>query len=369
MARIPSACSPADVAAGRLRWAVNARAWEPQAGIDGPGFKFLLDLIKEQRDREAVLRFVFDIDKKRALLSRLLVRQACAAVLGLQGFDGLVIERTRGRKPFLKSPRPPADRTDLANFNFNVSHEGDWVVLASEPICVCGVDVAAPLDPERPVNIRRDFGEQLSKAEWADVEVEGSRPSTGPGHDPEYEAFQRRWSSKEAFVKARGDGLGFEPLGRASFSFEPRATAPGDIYEATVVVDGEPAPRWRFVQHRLSAFHWVTVARGPTDDVVDANGTFAATMLRPTQTFSRELWEAELRAESPGFDEVSVADLVPADAVEQYEAIIGKRVASVHVDMAAGAPSPAARPPKPAASHRCAHCGAASTLRCSRCEV
>jgi len=25
-----------------------------------------------------------------------------------------------------------------------VSHEGDFVVLASEPLCVCGVDVAAP---------------------------------------------------------------------------------------------------------------------------------------------------------------------------------------------------------------------------------
>ena len=30
------------------------------------------------------------------------------------------------------------------NWNFNVSHEGDFVVLASEPVCICGVDVAAP---------------------------------------------------------------------------------------------------------------------------------------------------------------------------------------------------------------------------------
>jgi 4'-phosphopantetheinyl transferase len=30
------------------------------------------------------------------------------------------------------------------NFNFNVSHEGEFVVLASEPVCIVGVDVAAP---------------------------------------------------------------------------------------------------------------------------------------------------------------------------------------------------------------------------------
>jgi hypothetical protein len=30
------------------------------------------------------------------------------------------------------------------NFNFNVSHEGEFVVLASEPVAIVGVDVAAP---------------------------------------------------------------------------------------------------------------------------------------------------------------------------------------------------------------------------------
>jgi 4'-phosphopantetheinyl transferase len=51
--------------------------------------------------------------------------------------------RTKGSKPFLANlpnPRPPG----IPNFNFNVSHEGSFVALAAEPVCICGVDVAAP---------------------------------------------------------------------------------------------------------------------------------------------------------------------------------------------------------------------------------
>ena len=38
----------------------------------------------------------------------------------------------------------PPDDPEMPNWNFNVSHEGDYVVLAAEPLLVCGVDVAAP---------------------------------------------------------------------------------------------------------------------------------------------------------------------------------------------------------------------------------
>ena len=49
--------------------------------------------------------------------------------------------------------------------------------------------------------------------------------------------FQRIWSLKEAFIKARGDGLGFEPLSRAEFSFDGNLGIWSDA--ARVQVDGE----------------------------------------------------------------------------------------------------------------------------------
>lgn len=373
---------------GRLRWAVNSTLWEPKGGTDGPEFNVLLSLIQEESDRNQVSKFHFDADKKRALLSRLLVRQASAVVLGLPDFTSITIARTKGRKPFLQSPRPPSDRADLANFNFNVSHEGDWVVLASEPLCMCGVDVAAPRDCRgRRCDIYTDFQEQLAEAEWAAVRQEGSRNPVSPGEDPEYEAFQRRWSCKEAFVKARGDGLGFEPLSRAVFSFEPSSQTPASLVacEATVTVDGQKMPRWRFFQHRLGTSHWVTVARGPTDDIVDALGTFVATCQRPTSDFSPLEWDGELRVESPCFDEILVADLVPSSKVAEYAEVVGiglvdlfpglHPAATEFGKVASGAVNSvgtAANKPTTESSNdemRCFYCRSIAHLRCSRCKL
>ncbi|CAE8630556.1 unnamed protein product [Polarella glacialis] len=316
------------VASGRVRWAVNSSTWQPAHGAGGAEFRFLLALVPETEERAAVERFVFFEDQKRALLSRLLCRRACAAVLGLRSFQALEICRTKGRKPFLKSPRPLL-LPDLANFNFNVSHEGDWVVLASEPLCVCGVDVAAPAAARSashgasPVDLR-DFEEQLAEEEWEQVRLAAAGEADSALSTGGYGTFQRFWSAKEAFVKARGDGLGFEPLSRASFRFQPSdgsdplASPKARSYVASVRVDGNPAVRWRFFQHQLGEGHWVTVSRGPSSDVVDHIGEFANTFVRPTSSFSPEEWEGELACESPHFDELSVASLVPEDAISDF---------------------------------------------------
>lgn len=379
--RVQARCPFEGAATGRLRWAVNSEAWNPEGAELGSEFQFLLSLIPEAAERTAVMRYQRFSDQKRALLSRLLARRACAAVLGLRSFDSLDIGRTKGKKPFLRAPRPPADRPDLANFNFNVSHEGDWVVLASEPLCVCGVDVAAPYHG-RPgaanMDFWRDFQEQLTSEEWAMVRRAAEEEALGhwsasepPVSPPGYTAFQRFWSAKEAFVKARGDGLGFD-LQRASFRFEavvdgfstccssaslvlspssqslqsllgqaPRGgescssllsldsrcgeSAPPmapvtrtDGCLAYVFVDGFPASDWRFFQHLLGDDHYVTVARGPTDDVQDKNGEFLRTLGRPTPQFTAAGWRDELEQDSPAFDLIPVGALVPEDAINAF---------------------------------------------------
>jgi len=302
-----------------LRWAVNITTWEPEGEEHGSEFQFLLSLMPKQ-DAEKVMKFVFFDDKKRALLSRLLQRRCCERVTGL-AWDKIDIQRTKGSKPFMANI--PAETSEYApNFNFNVSHEGDYVVLASEPNCIVGVDVAAPGQLRRKgqqhdvEEMFRSFSNQFTSYEWGLIRSEKTDIA-------KEDVFRRHWSMKEAYVKGRGDGLGFE-LGKCEFH-------PGQggnrSQTATVVVEGMPAPQWKFFLEPLgpehkSGRHWVTVARGPPEDVVDAHGVFKKTLTR--KSFWPDEWEELLNAPSPSMVTLIVSDLVPEHLRAQYLAAGGE---------------------------------------------
>ncbi len=140
------------------RWAVKLVDWDPEQ----QEWKYLLNLLSRESQVE-VQRFKFQPDQRRSLVSRLLQRR-CASEACSVPFSDIQLQRTKGGKPFCASPW---NRALAPNFNFNVSHEvavkavsqsrslmllklaksvlqGDYVVLAAEPLCVCGIDVAAP---------------------------------------------------------------------------------------------------------------------------------------------------------------------------------------------------------------------------------
>ena len=320
----------------RLRWAVNTERWSPSGDHEGAEFGFLLSLLP-RHEREECLKFVHMPDKKRALVSRLLQRAACARVTSAP-HASIEIRRTKGRKPFLASPLP--DPALAPNFNFNVSHEGDFVVLASEPVAVCGVDVAAPGQARR----RRRDGRKPSIDEmlkvFANVLTPNERAAVenAAGDDEAKEdVFRRHWSLKEALVKAMGVGLAME-LNRADFECEdegagvrragsaaPRGRLPGGVETATLRLDGEPKTRWRFFMQPLGVRasengggrHWVTVSRGPFEDVTDANGEFSATWRRVD--FTDEEWAEAVDAPSPPFSTITVSDLVPEHLRGDFE--------------------------------------------------
>lgn len=296
------AAGPAAGAGAVLRWAVCTAAWAPEGAAAGAEWAFLLGLLPEG-ERRAVMRFVRFEDQQRALVSRLLQRACASRAAGL-AWGAVDLRRTKGGKPFLATAH---GRPGLPNFNFNVSHEGHYVVLASEPVCIVGVDVAAP-DQVRSkgralsdAELQATFRRQLSDREWEAVLA---------GEGGVQDAFRRHWSCKEAFVKARGDGLGFE-LGRAEFEFHGGP----DAFEASVAVAGRLQPKWTFFVQRLGE-HWVTVARGPPEDVVDAHGVFKGTLGRTE--FDAAEWSRELRAPSPPFALMELRDLVPEDRRDEY---------------------------------------------------
>ena len=155
------------------------------------------------------------------------------------------------------------------------------------------------------------------------------------------DAFRRHWSCKEALVKAMGVGLGME-LGRASFSFKKQHE---HAYDAVVEVDGEPKTKWRFRTERVfgssDAFgcfgdvtsgsnehsreyknenaHWITTARGPTEDVTDAFGAFINTWRAPDAGREDDAtWRAVVDAPAPPFSLIEVGDLVPRECIDAF---------------------------------------------------
>lgn len=228
------------------------------------------------------------------------------------------------------------------NWNFNVSHEGHFVVLAAEPLLLCGVDVAAP-DQSRARGKARPLEEHFATMhnyftprEWQAVRA------CGPDEAEMEACFRQHWSLKEAFTKARGDGIAFEfrriefslfggggECGTAATAAAATAAAPTTeggaggpavrLHErASVSVDGQQQLGWRFDIQPLSAAHWVSVARGPPDDALDEWASFRATfaLLCPAAPLLQEHMQ---RAE-PRFEARSVMDLVPGALCAAYEA-------------------------------------------------
>ena len=187
-------------------------------------------------------------DRRRALASRLAQRRCVADALEHE-FSAVVLARTKGGKPFEASGAARPDGAE--NFNFNVSHDGQFVVLASDPALLVGVDVNAPFELRARNEaaggfdgVRATFDAVLTEREWEAVEGAADEAAR-------IFAFRRAWSLKEAFVKARGDGLAFE-LRRVEFAFcDPpharaaEAAADGDPLWARVLIDGELQPDWR----------------------------------------------------------------------------------------------------------------------------
>ncbi|PNH09074.1 L-aminoadipate-semialdehyde dehydrogenase-phosphopantetheinyl transferase [Tetrabaena socialis] len=181
------------------------------------GFQRHLALLPEPEQRH-VLSFVQPADQHRALASRLMQRACVCLALAVE-WPAVTLALTKGRKPFTTCAKP----SSAPNFNYNVSHEG---LAHDEAACEA--------------------------------------------------AFQRLWSLKEAYIKARGDGLGFAPLSRAAFHCA--AAGRGAAVSAELMLDGAPQPNWRFLCEPLPYGHCVSVALGPPSGVVDQLGAFKATL-------------------------------------------------------------------------------------------
>ncbi len=169
-------------------------------------------------ERRRANAFVFERDRSRFIAGRVLLRSLLGAYLDLDAAEVDLTVATNGK------PRLAED----CGIHFNISHCADTYVAAFSCSEDIGIDVEAPRDVTDARELARIvFSEE--ECRWLE-EMDPRQVSA---------AFQRGWTRKEAFVKARGLGLGTD-LKRITVGLETArrviAPIPG-ISDGPLVVD------------------------------------------------------------------------------------------------------------------------------------
>ncbi|XP_040439760.1 L-aminoadipate-semialdehyde dehydrogenase-phosphopantetheinyl transferase isoform X3 [Falco naumanni] len=143
---------------GSVRWAFPCGAWRPcrQEWL-------LAARLVQPEEKDRIGQFVFARDAKAALAGRLLIRKLIAEKLCIP-WNEIHLQRTSKGKPFLANN----EFSIYSNYNFNVSHQGDYAVLAAEPELQVGIDIMKtnlPGSSSIP-NFFRVMKRQFTETEW-----------------------------------------------------------------------------------------------------------------------------------------------------------------------------------------------------------
>jgi 4'-phosphopantetheinyl transferase len=222
-----------DVGASEIVYAFLSLSGEP-SGLDAA----LLD----DEERARAMRFVRPRDRHRFVLAHAALRLFVARCLDVQP-AAVRYESGANGKPRLAPGLP--------SLEFNLSHSGDWGLLAVARDRLVGTDVEQV----------RDVPDALSIADghFSAAERQVLRSLRAAERQ---DAFFRCWTRKEAMVKATGDGLGStsaltrvdgRPGDAAGWSLRDLTAPPGYAAAgAAAVALGAPAPRWRAVSGEAS---------------------------------------------------------------------------------------------------------------------
>ncbi|XP_060602671.1 L-aminoadipate-semialdehyde dehydrogenase-phosphopantetheinyl transferase-like [Ruditapes philippinarum] len=234
------------------RWAFNTRQWEPTVS----------DWVKasqciQSEEKERIGKFVFKKDAKSSMIGRLMLRKMLHRRTKIPYAD-IKLGRTEKGKPYLMNNTPEG----CEKLSFNVSHHGDYVVLAAETFTDVGIDV---MKLETPVgaNSISDFfhtmRRQFTQDEWVYIK-------SGKTEQDQLGNFYRLWCLKESYVKALGVGIGFE-VKRLNFLIKSDLPSVGQTIDTTQLeVDGQFTIHWTFEETLLDN-HCIAVAETSSNPV------------------------------------------------------------------------------------------------------
>lgn len=157
-------------------------------------------LSEDERNRAG--RFHFDKDRARFIYARSVLRVLLGRYLNVPPAD-VSFRYGRTGKPELSSAFHDT------NLQFNLSHSHGQLLFAIARHCAIGVDIEM-IRPETDI-------ERIAERFFSFAETEQLRALTGLGKRA---GFFNGWTRKEAYLKARGEGIG-EGLNQFAVSLTP----------------------------------------------------------------------------------------------------------------------------------------------------
>ncbi|XP_037124112.1 L-aminoadipate-semialdehyde dehydrogenase-phosphopantetheinyl transferase isoform X1 [Syngnathus acus] len=238
---------------GSVRWAFRCASWTPGRA----DWLFAARCIQpEEKDR--IGKFVFAKDAKSAMAGRLLLRRFVCERMHIP-WTHICLKRSPRGKPYVVAPLQVSPDLGVGpqTWNFNISHQGDYAVLAAEKGMQVGIDIMKTSMPgSRTVpEFFRIMTRQFTPYEWRVIRSAGSEQH-------QLAMFYRHWALKESFIKAIGTGLGFN-LQRLEFHLSPEDLTQAHVLcQTRMHLDEEDEENWLFEESLLDADHHVAVALG-----------------------------------------------------------------------------------------------------------
>ncbi len=188
--------------------------------------------ILSDREIQCARQILNSEEKNQFILSRTLLRTALHDITSVPP-NNWVIETTEFGKPYISAP------VDYTNVTFSSSHSNGLISCALTARRSVGIDVEF-------VNVKTDI-EPIAKRlftreEYQDIVVRPISERT--------DAFYKYWTLKEAYAKARGDGMLLNL--DVSFVIDPRAEFRYPVSDSSA--------HWYFKRIEVTPSHMVTLA-------------------------------------------------------------------------------------------------------------
>lgn len=205
--------------------------------IRGPALEAAYRCLLSPTERMRQGRFHFDRDRHRFLVTRALVRTVLSRYASIRPEDWEFATNPHGRPHVVNAD------ADCTGLTFNLSHTDGVIVLGVARGMRLGVDVEFVSERTGVLEIAPGF---FAPEEVADLQ--------GLPAGLRQQRFFEYWTLKEAYIKARGEGLSI-PLDQFGFTLRGEHA----VALSTDPRQADTASAWRFQQFRLSPRHLLAV--------------------------------------------------------------------------------------------------------------